>query len=156
MEQAMIEFNQGNPADVSLRLEDLRSMRSEIQAERKRREIELVLIDDLIAIHQGTGAANVASKRRNWWHSSPGIMHKAIRITLELYDAKPRPIKTGEVIIALRDAGLVLGGASPSANVSSYLNHGEELANIRGHGWVRKRDLAGWNDQLNLSDPSNV
>jgi hypothetical protein len=73
-------------------------MRSELQAELKRRDVELALIDDLIAIHKTPSAPTVASKRREWWHSSPGIMQEAIRICLELYDNNPRIIKTGQVV----------------------------------------------------------
>lgn len=146
--EKVAEAMNNKAADPNIKLEALKSMRSEIQAQRKQLEVELVLIDDLIAIHQSPDDSNAASKRRDWWHSSPGIMQKAIRLVLDLYDKHPRFIKTGEVITALKAAGLTLGGASPSANVSSYLNHSEDLANIRGYGWVRKRDLARWQQQI--------
>ncbi len=132
----------GNPAMTPLEkakadLAKTRSERSRAEMLVKQLEIRQSKIEayiEMAALYESDEIAAEAARARN------GIAASAVRATVDMLTEHKARIHTRDILKALQDKGITIGGNNPAGNLSGFLSRSDELDNSRSEGW----GLASW------------
>ena len=90
---------------------------------------------EMAAYYEAVDAFDDASRTR-----AAGISATAVRLATEMIRERKESMHTRQILKALTERGVQIGGANPVANLSGFLSRAPELRNSRAHGW----GLAEW------------
>lgn len=82
-----------------------------------------------------------------------GALAETEAVAAEIIRAAGRPIPTREMLEALRNRGIDVGGKDPASTLSARLSRSRTLENVRPHGW-RVKELA--DDENPAKDTSSA
>ena len=104
------------------------------QLETKQAKIEAYI--EMTALYETEDGGAEAARARN------GIAASAVRATVDMLSENKVRMHTRDILKALQDKGIVIGGSNPAGNLSGFLSRADELHNSRSAGW----GLASWGE----------
>jgi hypothetical protein len=105
----------------------------------------------MAAVYEAVDAFDDASRTR-----AAGISATAVRMATEMIRERGESMHTRQILKALGERGVQIGGVNPVANLSGFLSRAPELQNSRAHGWSLREWGEPPDEPLTIADDGTV